>query len=84
MVCRRGILEMSYWVDIKGHPNFRVNCEYLPRVGENFVMGPDTFEGQEDELVYSVVSVMHRIELGISAQESPLVVLVSKLTKDLS
>ncbi|MBT7790805.1 MAG: hypothetical protein HN757_18245 [Calditrichaeota bacterium] len=70
---------MNFWVDIKGHPNFRVNCEYLPRVGEGFVIGSDTFVGQEGELEYSVVSVTHRIELGISAQDSPLIVLESQL-----
>lgn len=70
---------MSYWVDIKGHPNFKVNSEYLPRVGETFIIGPDTFEGQEGSLTYHVVDVQHRIELGVVSLESPLVILESQL-----
>ncbi len=70
---------MSYWVDIKGHPNFKVNSDYLPRVGETFIIGPDTFEGQEGDLAYEVLCVYHRIELGLPSDESPLIVLESRL-----
>ena len=72
---------MSFWIDIKGHPNYKINSEYLPRVGELFTLGPDTFVGQEDDLTYRVVGVKHRIELGILAEESPLVMLESYIEK---
>jgi hypothetical protein len=75
---------MSYWVDIMGHPNFKVISEYLPRAGETVIIGPDTFEGQEGNLTYHVVCVQHRIELGVIGLESPLVILEGQLGSNIS
>ncbi len=66
---------MSYWVDIKGHPNYKVNCDIIPRMGEAVILGPETFEGQEGNLCYRVVDISHRVEAAYPGFESPLVVL---------
>ncbi len=70
---------MSYWIDIKGHPNYKINSDLIPRLGEVLVLGPDTFEGQEGDLTYNVVEIVHRIEAGLPAIESPLLILTTRV-----
>jgi len=66
---------MSFWVDLVGHKNIRINSELIPRIGELIVLGPDTFPGQETELKFRVTDVVYHIEGYLSLETGPTVIL---------
>ncbi len=66
---------MSYWLDIKSHPNLIVYSEHIPRIGEVMILRPLTLENQEDELKFTVVDVIYHLDGQRLSKEMPIVAL---------
>jgi len=65
---------MSYWIDVKGHPNLLIEDKVIPQLGESITLVADTLEGQEEDLIFIVNQVMHTLGPGF-IKGSPMVML---------
>lgn len=65
---------MSYWIDVKGQANLIIYSDKIPRKGESIVLGPETFPGQEEELVFEVSDIVYNLDGHRLAKEMPIVV----------
>lgn len=65
---------MGYLLDIKGHTNMQIDSDDIPRMGESVSLIPDTFDGQEEALVFRVKKVTYTLGRGF-VKELPIVML---------